>query len=49
MIDKRYQIFISTSGADMQPERMILSQTLVGMGGTGTKNTIKHRFCTPPN
>ena len=32
MIDKRYQIFISTSGADMQPERMILSQTLVGMG-----------------
>ncbi len=32
MLDKRYQVFISTSGAEMQPERMILSQTLVGMG-----------------
>lgn len=32
MLDKRYQVFISTSGADMQPERIILSQTLVGMG-----------------
>jgi DnaJ-domain-containing protein 1 len=32
MLDKRYQVFISTSGSDMQPERMTLSQTLVGMG-----------------
>ncbi len=32
MLDKRYQVFISTSGSDMQPERMILAQTLVGMG-----------------
>ncbi|QDK98966.1 DUF4062 domain-containing protein [Acinetobacter tandoii] len=32
MIDKRYQVFISTSGAEMQPERIVLSQTLVGMG-----------------
>ena len=32
MIDKRYQVFISTSGADMQPERFVLSQTLIGMG-----------------
>ncbi|BCT90340.1 DUF4062 domain-containing protein [Acinetobacter variabilis] len=32
MLDKRYQVFISTSGAEMQPERIILSQTLVGMG-----------------
>lgn len=32
MLDKRYQVFISTSGAEMQPERMILAQTLVGMG-----------------
>ena len=32
MLDKRYQVFISTSGADMQPERVILAQTLVGMG-----------------
>lgn len=32
MLDTRYQIFISTSGHDMQPERMVLSQTLVGMG-----------------
>ena len=32
MLDTRYQIFISTSGRDMQPERMVLSQTLVGMG-----------------
>lgn len=31
MLDTRYQIFISTSGRDMQPERMVLSQTLVGM------------------
>jgi len=32
VLDTRYQIFISTSGRDMQPERMVLSQTLVGMG-----------------
>lgn len=32
MLDKRYQVFISTSGCEMQPERMTLSQTLVGMG-----------------
>jgi len=32
MLDTRYQIFISTSGRDMQSERMVLSQTLVGMG-----------------
>lgn len=32
MLDKRYQVFISTSGAEMQPERMVLAQTLVGMG-----------------
>ena len=32
MLDKRYQVFISTSGAEMQPERMVLAQTLIGMG-----------------
>lgn len=32
MLDKRYQVFISTSGSEMQPERMTLSQTLIGMG-----------------
>lgn len=32
MLDKRYQVFISTSGPDMQPERIALAQTLVGMG-----------------
>ncbi len=32
MLDTRYQIFISTSGRDMQPERIVLSQTLVSMG-----------------
>lgn len=32
MLDKRYQVFISTSGSEMQPERMVLTQTLVGMG-----------------
>lgn len=32
MLDKRYQVFITTSGSEMQPERMILAQTLVGMG-----------------
>ena len=32
MLDKRYQVFISTSGSEMQPERIVLAQTLVGMG-----------------
>ncbi len=32
MLDKRYQVFISTSGSEMQPERIVVSQTLVGMG-----------------
>lgn len=32
MLDKRYQVFITTSGSEMQPERIVLSQTLVGMG-----------------
>mgnify|MGYP003599041859 FL=1 len=32
MLDKRYQVFIITSGKEMQPERMVVSQTLIGMG-----------------
>lgn len=32
MFDKRYQVFIITSGKEMQPERMVVSQTLIGMG-----------------
>ena len=32
MQDKRYQVFIATSGLEMLPERMTLSQTLIGMG-----------------
>lgn len=32
MLDKRYQVFISTSGIEMQPARSLLMQTLVGMG-----------------
>lgn len=32
MLDKRYQVFISTSGPEMQPERIVLAQTLIGMG-----------------
>ena len=32
MLDKRYQVFISTSGDEMRPEKIILAQTLVGMG-----------------
>lgn len=32
MLDKRYQVFITTSGKEMQPERMAVSQTLIGMG-----------------
>ena len=32
MIDKRYHVFISTTGADMQSERTVLAQTLVSQG-----------------
>lgn len=32
MLDKRYQVFITTSGKEMQPERVVVSQTLIGMG-----------------
>ena len=32
MQDTRYQVFISTSGNEMQPERAVFDQTLVGMG-----------------
>lgn len=32
MIDKRYHVFISSSGADMQPERSVLAQTLASLG-----------------
>ena len=32
MLDKRYQVLITTSGKEMQPERMVVSQTLIGMG-----------------
>lgn len=32
MIDKRYHVFISTTGSDMQVERTVLSQTLVSQG-----------------
>ena len=32
MLDKRYQVFITTSGKEMQPERMVVTQTLIGMG-----------------
>lgn len=32
MVDKRYQVFISTSGQEILPERSVLCQTLVGMG-----------------
>ncbi len=32
MIDKRYHVFISTTGADMQPERSVLTQTLASLG-----------------
>jgi hypothetical protein len=32
MIDKRYHVFISTTGADMQPERLVLAQTLASLG-----------------
>ncbi len=32
MIDKRYHVFISTTGADMQPERAVLTQTLASQG-----------------
>ena len=32
MIDKRYHVFISTTGSDMQPERQVLTQTLASLG-----------------
>ena len=32
MLDTRYQVFISTSGSEMQVERAVLMQTLIGMG-----------------
>lgn len=32
MLDKRFQVFITTSGKEMLPERMVVSQTLIGMG-----------------
>ena len=32
MIDKRYHVFICTSGVDMQAERVVLSQALVSQG-----------------
>jgi hypothetical protein len=32
MIDKRYHVFISSTGSDMQPERLVLSQTLASLG-----------------
>ena len=32
MIDKRYHVFICTSGMDMQAERVVLSQALVSQG-----------------
>jgi hypothetical protein len=32
MIDKRYHVFISSTGADMQAERTVLAQTLVSQG-----------------
>jgi hypothetical protein len=32
MIDKRYHVFISTTGADMQSERSVLTQTLASLG-----------------
>lgn len=32
MLDRRYQVFLTTSGKDMQPEREIIIQTLIGMG-----------------
>ncbi len=48
MLDKRYQVFISTSGSEMQPERIILSQTLVGMGffswGLEQRNPLSTAF-----
>lgn len=32
MLDRRYQVFITTSGKEMQPERAVVVQTLMGMG-----------------
>lgn len=43
MQDTRYQVFISTSGNEMQPERAVLTQTLVGMGfSLGAWNNARH-------
>lgn len=32
MLDRRYQVFLTTSGKDMQPEREIVIQNLISMG-----------------
>lgn len=32
MLDRRYQVFVTTSGEEMQAERALVVQTLVGMG-----------------
>ncbi|WP_353170141.1 DUF4062 domain-containing protein [Acinetobacter rudis] len=32
MLDRRYQVFLITSGKDMQPEREVVMQTLMAMG-----------------
>lgn len=32
MLDRRYQVFLTTSGEEMQAERALVVQTLVGMG-----------------
>lgn len=32
MLDRRYQVFVATSGAEMSPERRVIAQTLIGMG-----------------
>lgn len=44
MIDKRYQVFISTSGSDVSDACRILCQTLVGMGcfawGVGQRSVM---------
>lgn len=48
MLDRRYQVFISTSGLDMLPERMLVSQTLVGQGffswGLEQRTTLSSAF-----
>ncbi|AOA57217.1 DUF4062 domain-containing protein [Acinetobacter larvae] len=32
MLDKRYQVFVSSSGEEMRPERTVIMQTLMSMG-----------------